>query len=424
MNVAPVIDREVVNAGSFMLSGIVDAPPPDAAPEISRLSSGDRRFLVHSAESRFDIIDEIDRVTDFALEPNIFFSPRFLVPAMARLDERQVRLMVLQDGPRETPQTRFLLPFSVEKPGFAVGPDVIRGWSNPFGPCGIPLVERRETTRILEDLVATLGDAEVNLPKVMVLPDVWTDSPAISLLRGIAIGRGLPVHTAEAVQRPFLQSDLDSVDYLSTTISGSSRRNFGRLRRLMEELGKFEYDIARSPREVRTAMEEFLLLENAGWKGRQRTSLASERLRAAFAREAVNSLAERDLCRIHSFKIDDRVVASLIVFVQSGHAWTWKTTYDEKLAHYSPGSLLIMRVTETHLDDPNIDVTDSCAVEDHPVMSRLWAERREFATLVIGMRPELERETRQVVSQIQLYRSTRAAAKGVRDRVRGLIGRR
>ena len=29
-------------------------------------------------------------------------------------------------------------------------------------------------------------------------------------------------------------------------------------------------------------------------------------------------------------------------------------------------------VTEQHLDDPNIMATDSCAVPDHPVMSRLW----------------------------------------------------
>ncbi|WP_421856948.1 GNAT family N-acetyltransferase [Oricola sp.] len=424
MSADPVIERVVQQAGSFMLSGIADAPPHEAEPEISRLSDGERRFTVHSAESGFDILDDIDRVTDFALEPNIFFAPRFLVPAMTRLDERQVRLMLVQDGARDAPQTRFLMPFSIEKPGFAVGPDIIRGWANPFGPYGIPLVERRETARILEDVVATLGDRDVQLPKIMVLPDVWTGSPAVAALRGVAIGRGLAVHTTDTVQRPFLKSELDSVDYLQASIRGHSRRNFGRLRRQLEEMGTLEYDIARSPQEIRVAMEEFLLLENSGWKGRQRTSLMADRLRAAFAREAVNNLAERDLCRIHSFKLDGQVFASLIVFVQSGHAWTWKTTYDEKLAQYSPGTLLILRVTESHLDDPNILVTDSCAVEDHPVMSRLWMERREFATLVIGLRPELDREARQVVSQLNLYRSTRAAAKTVRDRVKNLIGKR
>lgn len=421
MQIAPLLVRDIDHAGSFLGSGIVGNIAREPRQEISRLSQGDRRFVVYPADAGFDILEDIDRVTDYALEPNIFFAPRFLVPAMPRLDDRDVRLMLLQDGPKDAPETRFLMPFSVEKSGFAIGPDVIRAWANPYGPYGIPLVERREASRILEDLLVTLGQKDLQLPKVMVLPDIMMDSVTITTLRGVAIGLGLPVMTTSAVQRPFLKSEKDSVDYIKDNIRSHSRRNFGRLRRQLEAKGQFEYEIARSPRQVRIAMEEFLLLENAGWKGRQRTSLAADRFRGAFAREAINNLAERDLVRIHSFKLDGRVIASLIVFVQASHAWTWKTTYDEAYAMYSPGTLLIMQVTETHLDDPNIQLTDSCAVEDHPVMARLWSERREFATLVIGLRPEADRETRQVTSQIELYRTTRNAAKSVRDRLRHLV---
>ncbi|MCI5075289.1 GNAT family N-acetyltransferase [Oricola sp.] len=417
----PIINQPVPALGSFMLSGLTGVPMAELRPELSRLSKGDRRLVVHPADSGFDILEDIDRVTDYALEPNIFFSPRFAVPAMPRLDNRDVKLMMVQDGPAEEAETRFLMPFSVEKSGFALGPDVIRAWSTPFGPYGIPIVERRESSRILDDLLATLGEAETGLPKVLVLPDIMMDSITITTLRGVAIGRGLPVVTAGSVERPFLKSEKDSVDYLKDNIRPHSRRNFGRLRRQLEAKGAFEYSVARSPAEVRRATEEFLLLENAGWKGRQKTSLAAERYRAAFAREAINNLAERDLCRIHAFKIDGEVIASLIVFVQSGHAWTWKTTYDEAYAAFSPGTLLIMQVTESHLDDPNIQITDSCAVEDHPVMARLWSERRQFATMIIGLRPNFDREARQVASQIELYRSTRNAAKTVRDRLRHLV---
>ncbi|MFZ2099742.1 MAG: GNAT family N-acetyltransferase [Oricola sp.] len=421
MQTAAMIEQYVDMAGSFMLSGIVGDLPQRVLPEVSRLSRGDRRLIVYPADSGFEIIEDIDRVTDYALEPNIFFAPRFLVPAMPRLEDRQIRLMLLQDGSKEQAETRFLMPFSVEKSGFAIGPDVIRAWSHPYGPYGIPIIERREASRIVEDLLATLGDSHMPLPKVLVLPDIMMDSAAITTLRGVAIGRGLPVVTTGSVQRPFLNSEKDSVDYFRDNIRSHSRRNFGRLRRQLEGMGAFEYEVARNPDDVRMALEEFLLLENAGWKGRQRTSLAADRFRAAFAREAVNNLAERDLVRVHSFKLDGRVIASLIVFVQAGHAWTWKTTYDEAYAQYSPGTLLIMQVTEVHLDDPNIQITDSCAIEDHPVMARLWSERREFATMVIGLQPQLDREVRQVTSQIELYRSTRHVARAMRDRLRHMI---
>ncbi|MAS06549.1 MAG: GNAT family N-acetyltransferase [Ahrensia sp.] len=419
----PMIEQAVPQAGSFMMSGLEGDMPKEIRPEISRLSRGDRRLVIYPADSGFDILEDIDRVTDYALEPNIFFSPRFLVPAMPRLDDREVRLMMLQDGPAGEAETRFLMPFSIERSGFPLGPEVIRAWANSYSPYGIPIVERREASRILDDLLSTLGDPNLGMPKVLVLPDVMMESPAIATLRGVAIGRGLPVLTTASVQRPFLQSDKDGVDYFKDTLSSSTRRNYRRLRRNLEAIGDFEYEVARNPTDVRFAMEEFLLLENSGWKGRQKTSLAAERFRAAFAREAINNLAERDLVRIHAFKLDGRVVASLIVLVQSGHAWTWKTTYDEALAQYSIGTMLMMETTESHLDDPNIQITDSCAVEDHPVMTRLWSERREFATMIVGLRPNSDREARMVATQLDLYRNTRNAAKQMRDRLRHMVKR-
>ena len=419
----PMIEQAVPQAGSFMMSGLEGEMPREIRPEISRLSRGDRRLVIYPADSGFDILEDIDRVTDYALEPNIFFSPRFLVPAMPRLDEREVRLMMLQDGPSGEAETRFLMPFSIERSGFPLGPEVIRAWANSYSPYGIPIVERREASRILDDLLSTLGDPKLGMPKVLVLPDIMMESPAIATLRGVAIGRGLPVLTTASVQRPFLQSDKDSVDYFKDNLSSSTRRNYRRMRRNLEAMGEFDYEVARNPTDVRFAMEEFLLLENAGWKGRQKTSLAAERFRAAFAREAINNLAERDLVRIHAFKLDGRVVASLIVLVQSGHAWTWKTTYDEALAQYSIGTMLMMEATESHLDDPNIQITDSCAVEDHPVMTRLWSERREFATMIVGLRPDSDREARMVAAQLDLYRNTRNAAKQMRDRLRQMVKR-
>ena len=179
----PIIEQAVPRAGSFMMSGLEGGIAQEIRPEISRLSRGDRRLVIYPADSGFDILEDIDRVTDYALEPNIFFSPRFLVPAMPRIDEREVRLMLLQDGPSGEAETRFLMPVSIERSGFPLGPEVIRAWSNSYGPYGIPIVERREASRILDDLLSTLGDPNLGMPKVLVLPDIMMESPVISALR-------------------------------------------------------------------------------------------------------------------------------------------------------------------------------------------------------------------------------------------------
>jgi hypothetical protein len=152
--------------------------------------------------------------------------------------------------------------------------------------------------------------------------------------------------------------------------------------------------------------------------------MAIDRYRAAFAREAVHRLAEQDMCRIHLLTLDGRTIACLIVFVEAGVAYTWKTAYDETLSAYSPGTLLMIEVTKQHLDDPNIVMTDSCAVPDHPVMSRLWAERKPMGTLVIGLTPDADRTARQAASQLHLYRETRNMARILRNRMRSLLKRR
>jgi hypothetical protein len=151
--------------------------------------------------------------------------------------------------------------------------------------------------------------------------------------------------------------------------------------------------------------------------------MAVDRYRAAFAREAVHRLSEQDLCRVHSLTLDGKVIACLIVFVEAGIAYTWKTAYDEAYAQFSPGTLLMIDVTEQHLDDPNIMATDSCAVPDHPVMSRLWSERKPVGTIVVGLTPQADRLARQAASQLHLYSETRNMARLIRNRVRRLLRR-
>ena len=191
------------------------------------------------------------------------------------------------------------------------------------------------------------------------------------------------------------------------------RRQWGHL----EDLGAVAYNVARHPHEVRERMEEFLLLEASGWKGKKRSAMLSDRYRAAFAREALFNLAETDAARIHTIDLDGKAIASMVVLMMNGEAYTWKTAYDESYARFSPGKLLVAHLTEWHLDDPNIVRTDSCGAPDHPIMSRLWREREEMGTLIVGLLPNSDREARQATSQLHLYQNTRSVARLIREKI-------
>jgi CelD/BcsL family acetyltransferase involved in cellulose biosynthesis len=316
-----------------------------------------------------------------------------------------------------------MLPFSVEKPGFSVGASIIRVWANPFGPLGTPLLDREDAAETLDNMLEALGRPESGLPGILVLPDMRLDGPVASLLRAVAMSRNLSVAVTDEVERPFLESTLDVDEYFAHAISPRHRREMRRQWRRLSEHGELTYQVARQPDEIRYHLEEFLTLEDSGWKGRRRSAMVSDRYRAAFAREAINSLAETDSVRIHSLALNGEAIASMIVFVSSGEAWTWKTAYNEDYARYSPGKLLVDRLTEWHLDDPNINRTDSCAVPDHPVMSRMWTERQKMGTMVIGLDPSRDRDVRQVATQLHIYRNTRNIARLLRDKIRGMARR-
>ncbi|KQR75646.1 hypothetical protein ASG25_13490 [Rhizobium sp. Leaf384] len=382
-----------------------------------------REFCVYPARAGYDLQEELDFLSHRAIEPNVFFSGRFIAPAMPRLEDRVVRLAILRDRSETRSRLRFLMPFSVEKPGFAIGTPIIRAWSNPFGPLGTPLLDTEEAAETLDNLFDALANPDAGLPPILVLPDIRLKGPLASLARAVAISRNLPLTVTDTFSRPILQSALDGETYLRASISPAHFRELRRQWTLLSRLGTVTHAVARQPEEIRLRMEEFLALEASGWKGRQRTAIVMDRYRAAFAREAITNLAEADAVRIHTIDLDGVAIASMVVFMMGGEAYTWKTGYDETYARYSPGKLLLSELTEWHLDDPNITKSDSCAVPDHPIMSRFWEEREEMGTLVIGLRANRDRDVRQVATQLHLYRNTRNMARLLREKMRALAPR-
>ncbi len=390
------------------------------ADTLVRTGRPGREFCVYPARAGYDLQEELDFLSNRAIEPNVFFSGRFLAPAMPRLEDRVVRLAVIRDRSETRSRLRFLMPFSVERPGFAIGSPIIRAWSNPFGPLGTPLLDTEEAAETLDNLFDALANPDAGLPPILVLPDIRLKGPLARLARAVAISRNLPLTVTDTFSRPILDSRLDGETYLRRAISPAHLRELRRQWTLLSRLGTVTHSVARQPEEVRLRMEEFLALEASGWKGRQRTAIVMDRYRAAFAREAITNLAQADAVRIHTIDLDGVAIASMVVFLMGGEAYTWKTGYDETYARYSPGKLLLSELTEWHLDDANILKSDSCAVPDHPVMSRFWEEREEMGTLVIGLRANRDRDVRQVATQLHLYRNTRNMARLLREKMRAL----
>ena len=182
----------------------------------------ERRLAIYPASAGFDLVEELDYLCARTIEPNVFFNPRFLAPAMPRLEDREVRLAVIRDGDEDSSRLRLLVPFSVERPAVPLGVPIMRTWSSPFGPLGTPLVDRDDPAGVIEDFFAMLARPHLKLPKVLVLPDMRLDGPVASLLGAVAETRGLTLVTTGEAERPFLESELDGDAYLKASLQAAS----------------------------------------------------------------------------------------------------------------------------------------------------------------------------------------------------------
>src|SRR5690606_22901637 len=184
------------------------------------------------------------------VEPNLFFNPRFLAPAMPRLEDRDVRLAVIRDGGGHKSRLRLLVPFTEERPVTPFGAPHLRIWANPFGPLGTPLVDRDDPAGVVADFLGMLARPHLKLPKVFVMPDMRLDGPFAAILRALAESRNLPLETVNPVERPILESQLTGDDYLRASLRAHHFREFRRLKRKLEERGRLDYAVARHPDEV------------------------------------------------------------------------------------------------------------------------------------------------------------------------------
>ncbi len=398
-------------------SAEVERPEADSSIRVGREG---REFCIYPAQLGYDLQEELDFLSNRVMEPNVFFTGRLLAPAMPRIEDRSVRFALMRDENGRRSRMRFLMPFTIEKPGFSVGPSILRAWANPFGPLGTPLVDSEGAAETIDNLLDALMQPELRLPSVLVLPLVRLNGPFVRMIRAVALSRNLPVSMAERHRRHLLQNGPDADIYLQNKLSFDDRNLLKAKWSDLQALGTVSYNVARQAGDVRMRMEEFLALEANGTKGRKRNALVTDRYRTAFAREAINNLAEIDAARIHTVDLDGEAIASVVILMAMGEAYIWKAAFNERYANYMPERLLTQRLTEWQLDDANIICTDNCVVEEELSLTGLWDDAAEMGTLVVGLSQNSDRDVRQVATQVHMYRNTRNLAKALRERIMSL----
>lgn len=323
-----------------------------------------------------------------ALEPNVFFGPDLALAGARHLPGgRAAEVLLAWRGEGETRRLVGCLPLARAR-GRHANPVATRRAAANYGTLSTPLLD---PDRPEETWAAMLGQLRGAGIRTLVLPFLHEGGPVAAVLGTVCAGTNRPVARLAAHERAFLQSPLAGAEYLKATLEARRRKEADRQRRRLGELGTLAFTYASSEQAIPMALDEFLVLEAAGWKGRGGTALAMAPGGAAFIREvatgAAGAASPAGRFAVATLRLDGRPVAAGLVATAGRRAFYMKTAFDEALARFSPGLLLTLNLTRHLLDDPEIDDVDSIAVADHPMIDRVWTARFPVATVAVATVP-------------------------------------
>jgi hypothetical protein len=224
-----------------------------------------------------------------------------------------------------------------------------------------------------------------------------------------------------AFERPVLECPETIDAYAGEHLSGSRRKSLRRRRSKLAEIGEVTFHSATGGPALAQAVEEFLVLERAGWKGSRGTALASRPATTGLARRLFESAGGPVSARADMLRLDGRPIAVSLALVCRGTAHLLKTAFDESLRAYAPGIVLEAEIVRACHKERFADRLDSASLPGG-VFDGLYPDRERIGDLLFATSADVSASALQRVADAESVR--RAAVKRLKRLYSWASGRR
>lgn len=247
-----------------------------------------------------------------------------------------------------------------------------------------PVLDRERAGDAALALARAIVEAP-DLPKILKLPLLPMSGSVFAALQAALGATGSTISVFERWQRPMLvpEPGNDAERYLRCALGQGYKKRMQQHRQL-EKAGALTYQRQRGADAI-TALEEFLALEAAGWKGRGGTALASLPDDSAYIREIVRNFAAIDAVRIDLLRLDDAPIAGGLLLDLAGQSHFLKIAYDEGKARLSPGRALAIEMLRSDFAAGLPFRLDSGAGDRVDPSAYPWGERQEVANAIVAL---------------------------------------
>jgi CelD/BcsL family acetyltransferase involved in cellulose biosynthesis len=311
-----------------------------------------------------------------AIEPNPFTDPDFVLPvAEAVRATADVALAVVErDG-----AVRFAQPVIRARRYRRLPVAAVTTWLHDYASLGTPLVAPEDPEQTWREAVR-LFDAAATVTSLGMFA---VDGPVHRALDAALAGRRRSVLLGRR-ERPILRRR-PGQPYLSLLSADRRKVTRKRHRQLAQELGGElkRVDHAGSRTALTAAVDGFLALEAAGWKGADGGAMACRPGHADFFRTVCTRFAARGALQFWSLEAAGRTVAYECVLLAGHTMFFFKTTYDEQVRRFGPGAALLTGILGEAHDSGRYEVLNSCTGLGESLSPQLFPDRQVLAELVL-----------------------------------------
>lgn len=324
---------------------------------------------------------------DHAVEPNPCYTPEFVSHLMAkpRFGSDSGAATVWASDKNGRSRLIGLLPIGLRLslPG-GIG-CLQAALHSPFSGSTVPLVRRGYVDTAVNGLLDCLGETGRGR-SVLVFNEFRLDGPVCKSMFELLSRRDQASSIADRFERPLIDmSTAPDVDTYRARASSRTRQSIRRKRRKLEELGDLQYEVCVG-QELYDGLNEFLVLENSGWKGRAGTAMAAKPCTSELAFAALRD-ASAARTRIEMLRLDGRPIAASINYGRGNSGLHFKPAYDEEYSNYSPGLVLHSMTIEGLYRDKWATQLDS-AVDPESRLGSIWVDRRSVGRLYVSTSTE------------------------------------
>jgi Acetyltransferase (GNAT) domain len=329
---------------------------------------------------------ELRNLADSAIEPNAFYEPWMLVPALQWLYPPKGLQMVLifRSGVAGSqPVLIGFFPLEIKNVYNHFPVKTLSLWRHKFCYLCTPLLHRDYAREALGALM-TWMESKSSQGEILEFGQVRGEGPVHDLIVERLWTRAKASLVDVRWVRPCMYRASSAQEFLDRSLSSRHQKDLQKKEKKLCQMGKVEYTCPENAVDAGRWTQGFLTMDAKGWRGRRGLAVSSQPSWSKFFQEAMKSAWEAGRLRMIGLALDSRLVAIKINLSCMGGAFAFMITYDEAYSAYSPGLLLEIENIRRFHQDVSSTWMDSCADQNSPLFTRVWSDKRTIETLLMS----------------------------------------